>query len=151
MRVVEKKPIATIALFSLILLLTAIALEFGFASIDPWRLPANPKLRFENNSFPSIVGVNFDCASTELVTKVDFAAKVATCSTFLTAEMAHCSNSEPLRGFADKIRCSKVEKAACESGGVQALGLFKSDVACANSTSETDLGPPAQRARSDDL
>ena len=151
MKLVEKRPWSSVTLFCLILVVTAVALEFGFESIDPWRLPAPPQLQFAVNEFPSLAGFDFTCAQQGLVTKIDLARKIASCGAVLTPEMARCESSAPLRGFADKIRCGKFEKAACETGGVQALGLFKGDVACANSTSETDLGPPAARVRTEDL
>lgn len=151
MKIEEKRPWTAITVFSFILIVTAILLEFGFDYVDPWGLPRAPKLSFEVYEFPSLAGVNLKCETSPLLMKIDLASKTGECTAALNPEMARCEGAGPLRSFGNKISCAKLEKASCETGGVQSLGLFKGDISCANSTSETDLGPPAVRTRADDI
>lgn len=147
----EKRPWTNVALFSCILVLTAVALEFGFVFVDPWGLPSPPKLKFEVYEFPSLAGISLSCETSPLITKIDLGTKTGECLATLKSEMSRCEGFVPMRSFGNKIQCAKPEQAACETGGVQSMGLFKGDISCANSTSETDLGPPAVRIRADDV
>lgn len=150
MQIQQKRSWTTTALFSVILVSTAIFLEFGWSSVDPWAMPKAAQLKFEANEFPSLSGLEFKCTEqTGLLTKINFAQKAGECSKVLTLEVTRCAQMVPMRGFSDKIKCAKVEKKSCEQSGLQTLGLFEGDGNCGVANSETDLGPPALRARED--
>lgn len=150
MIVQEKRSWTSVALFSFILIVTAIFLEFGWDYVDPWGMPKPTRMKFETNEFPSLVGIELQCPDQSgLLTKINFAKNAGECSKTLTPEVTRCSQMLPMRGFADKIKCAKVTKTNCAESGLQTLGLFEGDAFCGVATSETDLGPPAVRVRED--
>jgi hypothetical protein len=143
----EKRPWTAVALFSVILILTALVLEYFGPALDPWSLPKASGYTLETSQFPSLTGINFECAAkTGLLAKIDLNKREGICSGLLTEDVTRCASDVPFLGFGDRIRCAKPEQAHCEEAGIQAIGLFKGDVFCTKS-GDVDLGPPPPRAR----